>query len=166
MGLLRADDAADPAHAVAFWTRFWDDRGIEFRSASVRSAVRRLVRYGSTSRAAELLELDTFALQTVIAALQPPRDTETLEQARALVDVAAHIAEIDDLDRPGRRPRGGPRVRHAVEVVLERVPQRLRGVHRPGAARGDRARDPLRQVGARRGHPPARRRGDRRAGAR
>ncbi|WP_433935103.1 ABC transporter permease [Sorangium cellulosum] len=101
MGLPRAEEAADPAHAVAFWTRFWDDRGIEFRSASVRSAVRRLVRYGSSSRAAELHELDTFALQSVIAALQPPRDAATLEQARALVDVAAHIAEIDDRIAPG-----------------------------------------------------------------
>ncbi|WP_437959279.1 ABC transporter permease subunit [Sorangium sp. So ce119] len=101
MGLPRAEEAADPAHAVAFWTRFWDDRGIEFRSASVRSAVRRLVRYGSSSRAAELHELDTFALQPVIAALQPPRDAATLEQARALVDVAAHIAEIDDRIAPG-----------------------------------------------------------------
>ncbi|WP_437969939.1 ABC transporter permease subunit [Sorangium sp. So ce260] len=101
MGLPRADEAADPAHAVAFWTRFWDDRGIEFRSASVRSAVRRLVRYGSASRASELLELDTFALQPVIAALQPPRDAAALEQARALVDVAAHITEIDDRIAPG-----------------------------------------------------------------
>ncbi|WP_437838028.1 ABC transporter permease [Sorangium sp. So ce1153] len=101
MGLPRAEEAADPAHAVAFWTRFWDDRGIEFRSASVRSAVRRLVRYGSTSRAAELLELDTFALQPVIAALQPPRDEATFAQAQALVDVAAHIAEIDDRIAPG-----------------------------------------------------------------
>lgn len=101
MGLPRAEEAADPAHAVAFWTRFWDDRGIEFRPASVRSAVRRLVRYGSASRAAELRELDTFALQPVIAALQPPRDAATLEQARALVDVAAHITEIDDRIAPG-----------------------------------------------------------------
>ncbi|WP_438019264.1 ABC transporter permease subunit [Sorangium sp. So ce315] len=101
MGLPRAEEAADPAHAVAFWTRFWDDRGIEFRPASVRSAVRRLVRYGSASRAAELRELDTFALQPVIAALQPPRDAATLAQARALVDVAAHITEIDDRIAPG-----------------------------------------------------------------
>ncbi|WP_437758292.1 ABC transporter permease subunit [Sorangium sp. So ce1389] len=101
MGLPRAEEAADPAHAVAFWTRFWDDRGIEFRSASVRSAVRRLGRYGSTSRAAELIELDTFALQPVIAALQPPRDAATFAQAQALVDVAAHIAEIDDRIAPG-----------------------------------------------------------------
>ncbi|AUX21366.1 uncharacterized protein SOCEGT47_018480 [Sorangium cellulosum] len=101
MGLPRAEEAADPAHAVAFWARFWDDRGIEFRSASVRSAVRRLVRYGSASRAAELHEVDTFALQPVLAALQPPRDAATLERARALADVAAHVTEIDDRIGPG-----------------------------------------------------------------
>src|SRR5262245_37036800 len=35
MRLPKAEQAADPAQAVAFWMRFWDDRGIEFRSASV-----------------------------------------------------------------------------------------------------------------------------------
>ncbi|AUX41063.1 uncharacterized protein SOCE26_024680 [Sorangium cellulosum] len=101
MGLPRAEEAADPAQAVAFWARFWRDRGVEFRSASVRSAVRRLVRYGSASRAAELRELDTFALQPVLSALAPPRDAATLAQARALVDIAAHIAEVDDRIAPG-----------------------------------------------------------------
>ncbi|MCC6552895.1 MAG: ABC transporter permease subunit [Polyangiaceae bacterium] len=101
MGLPKAAEAADPARAVAFWTRFWDDRGIEFRAASVRSAVRRLVRYGSTSRAAELRELDTFALDQVMDALEPPRDAAGFVQARALVDLAAGVTERDDRIAPG-----------------------------------------------------------------
>lgn len=101
MRLLKAEDAAEPARAVAFWTRFWDDRGIEFRTASVRSAVRRVVRYGSASRAADLRELDTFALEQVLGALQPPRDAATFTQARALVDLAADVTEIDDRIAPG-----------------------------------------------------------------
>lgn len=101
MGLPRAEDAAVPARAVAFWSRFWDDRGIEFRAASVRSAVRRLTRYGSTSRAAELRELDTFALEAVIEALAPPADAQGFAQARVLVDLAAHVTEIDDRIAPG-----------------------------------------------------------------
>jgi ABC-type dipeptide/oligopeptide/nickel transport system permease component len=101
MRLPRAEEAADPARAVAFWTRFWDDRGIEFRAASVRSAVRRLVRYGSASRAADLRELDTFALEQVLEALDPPRDAATFEQARALVDLAADVTESDDRIAPG-----------------------------------------------------------------
>lgn len=96
MRLPRAEEAADPSRAVAYWTRFWDDRGVEFRAASVRSAVRRLVRYGSASRAAELRELDTFALQYLIEQLSPPEDMAGLEQARVLVDLAADVTEIDD----------------------------------------------------------------------
>jgi ABC-type dipeptide/oligopeptide/nickel transport system permease component len=101
MRLPKAEEAADPARAVAFWTRFWDDRGIEFRAASVRSAVRRLVRYGSASRAAELRELDTFALDQVLDALEEPHDPATFEQARALIDLAADVAERDDRIAPG-----------------------------------------------------------------
>ncbi|MDC3955901.1 ABC transporter permease subunit [Polyangium jinanense] len=92
---------ADPARAVAFWTRFWDDRGIEFRRASVRSAVRRLSRYGSTSRAAELRELDTFVLEDVLGALEHPTDAASFERARALVDIAAHVTGRDDRISPG-----------------------------------------------------------------
>lgn len=98
MRMPRADarETTDPARAVAYWTRFWDDRGVEFRAASVRSAVRRLVRYGSASRAAELRELDTFALQYLIEQLSPPEDMAGLEQARVLVELAADMTEIDD----------------------------------------------------------------------
>ncbi|UQA59348.1 ABC transporter permease [Polyangium aurulentum] len=91
----------DPARAVAFWTRFWDDRGIEFRRAAVRSAVRRLSRYGSASRAAELRELDTFVLEDVLGALEHPTDKASFERARALVDIAAHVTGRDDRIAPG-----------------------------------------------------------------
>jgi ABC-type dipeptide/oligopeptide/nickel transport system permease component len=91
----------DPQRAVAFWTRFWDDRGIEFRRAAVRSAVRRLSRYGSASRAAELRELDTFVLEDVLGALERPRDKASFDRARALVDIAAHVTGRDDRIAPG-----------------------------------------------------------------
>lgn len=101
MGLATQEEATTPTRAVALWTRFWDDRGIEFRSASVRSAVRRLARYGSTSRAAELVELDTFVLDHVLEALAPPHDDASMEQARALVDIASHVTGRDDRIVPG-----------------------------------------------------------------
>jgi ABC-type dipeptide/oligopeptide/nickel transport system permease component len=91
----------DPDRAVAFWTRFWDDRGIEFRPASVRSAVARLVRSGSPSRAADLHELDTFVLDDVLGALTPPRDVAGATRARALIEVAAHVTGRDDRLAPG-----------------------------------------------------------------
>jgi ABC-type dipeptide/oligopeptide/nickel transport system permease component len=95
MGLTHRE-AEDPARTVGFWTRFWDDRGIEFRRASVRSAVSRLVRYASASRANDLYELDTFVLEDVIAALPEVRDETDARRAQALVEVAAHVTGRDD----------------------------------------------------------------------
>jgi ABC-type dipeptide/oligopeptide/nickel transport system permease component len=100
MGLRRAEDAGDPATAVPFWTRFWDDRGVEFRAAAVRSAVQRLARYGTATRVAELIELDTFALDDVIAALEPPYDVASGERARVLLDIAAHVTGSADRIAP------------------------------------------------------------------
>ena len=93
---IATTEVDDPARAVSFWTRFWDDRGIEFRHAGVRSAVSRLTRYGSASRATDLLELDTFVLDDVLAALEPPADEASIPRARALIDVAAHVTGRDD----------------------------------------------------------------------
>ncbi|HZF56725.1 MAG TPA: ABC transporter permease subunit [Polyangiaceae bacterium] len=101
MGLATIEEAQNPTRAVALWTRFWDDRGVEFRSASVRSAVRRLVRYGTLSRAAELRELDTFVLEPIFEALARPGNQADLDQARALLDVAAHVTGRDDRIAPG-----------------------------------------------------------------
>ncbi len=96
MGLPRSDEATDPVRAVAYWTRLWDDRGVEFRHASVRSAVNRLERYGSSNRVTDLIELDTFALDNVLGALRAPHDHASVERSRALIDVAAHVTGRDD----------------------------------------------------------------------
>ena len=100
MGLGSRDEVTDPARAVAFWSRLWDDRGVEFRQASVRSAVNRLVRYGSTTRVADLVEFDTFALDDVLAALRVPTDRAEVDRARALTDLAAHVTGRDDRISP------------------------------------------------------------------
>jgi len=96
MGLARSDDATDPVHAVAFWSRLWDERGVEFRKPSVHSAVSRLVRYESTMRAADLTELDTYALDDVLGVLRLPDDRAEIDRARVLIDVAAHVTGRDD----------------------------------------------------------------------
>jgi peptide/nickel transport system permease protein len=96
MGLPDAERAGDPATAVAFWTRFWDDRSIEFRDAGVRTAVERLARYRSASRADDLRKLDTFALAYVLGDLSAPTNNASLERARVLVDIAAHATGVDD----------------------------------------------------------------------
>jgi len=101
MGLSGIADAYNPTRAVAFWTRFWGDRGIEFKSPAVRSAALRLARYGSASRAAELRELDTFVLDHVLGALERPYDSASIDRARALTDIAASVTERSDRILPG-----------------------------------------------------------------
>lgn len=96
-----AEKLTDPDRAVAFWTRFWKDRDIEFRRTAARSAVRRLSRYGSASRAAEMREFDTFALEDIMAALEKPHDAASFERTRALIEIAAHVTGRNDRIAPG-----------------------------------------------------------------
>lgn len=96
MGIDRPD-VDDPSRAVGFWLELWNDRSVEFRAATVHSAVKRVNRYGSASRARNLQELDTYALPYLMAALEPPRDPAGVERARVLVDLAAHATSRDDL---------------------------------------------------------------------
>jgi ABC-type dipeptide/oligopeptide/nickel transport system permease component len=63
--------------------------------------VRRLSRYGTASRAEELRELDTFVLEDVLTSLRVPHDRPSFEQARALVDIAAHVTGRSDRIAPG-----------------------------------------------------------------
>jgi len=96
MGLPEVEVARDPEHAARYWLRFWDDRGIEFRSAAVASAVERISRYRSDSRAEELAELDTYALEAVMEAMPTPSERTTIDEARALVGLAARATRRDD----------------------------------------------------------------------
>jgi peptide/nickel transport system permease protein len=101
---IGADETLDPMRAVAFWNRFWADRAIDFRAANARRAVRRLSLHGTSTREADLLELDTFALEQIMAALEDlspggaggPDPGERLDAARRLIAAAAHATSRDD----------------------------------------------------------------------
>jgi ABC-type dipeptide/oligopeptide/nickel transport system permease component len=99
MRLPNADDAQDPERATGLWRRFWDDRGVEFKPASVRTAIDRLARYRTPSRAAELEALDTFVLPAVFERLPTPRDERTRDVARSLLDLAARVTGRPDVIR-------------------------------------------------------------------
>lgn len=96
MRLPNAADAADPERAVGLWRRFWDDRGIEFKTASVRTAIDRLARYRTASRASELEALDTFLLPALFERLPTPRDAASREVAASLVALAARVTGRSD----------------------------------------------------------------------
>jgi peptide/nickel transport system permease protein len=70
MGVTSADDLAEPDAAVLFWTRFWDDRSLDFAQAALERGVERLLGHGSDQREADLVKLDTFVLAAVLPAMQ------------------------------------------------------------------------------------------------
>ena len=71
-------DLTRPEAAVLFWTRFWDDRALDFSTVAVNRAVTRLVEHGTDLRESDLLVLDTLALPVVIRAMANTTDPLTL----------------------------------------------------------------------------------------
>jgi ABC-type dipeptide/oligopeptide/nickel transport system permease component len=104
---IASEQAGNPSLAVAFWNRFWADRAIEFRAANARRAARRLSAHGTSTREADVLELDTFALEQIMVAIEeiaaPVAEAhgtaagdDRVESLRRLVGAAAHVTERDD----------------------------------------------------------------------
>jgi ABC-type dipeptide/oligopeptide/nickel transport system permease component len=100
MQLEDADRAARPESAVAFWHRFWDTHGADFRPATARSIVRRFARYGTEGRAQQLRALDTYALPELVDALGAAAQAGDGPALARVVDLLAHVAERDDRVAP------------------------------------------------------------------
>jgi peptide/nickel transport system permease protein len=99
----------DRAQAVAFWNRFWADRAIDFRPANARRAARRLATHATSTGQTDLLDLDTFALDQIMALLTEmsasapsgPSSPSTADSDKLawnslavsrLVDAASHVS--------------------------------------------------------------------------
>jgi len=91
MGVASDEDLATPERAVVFFTRFWQDRSADFRSASVRRKVERLAERALPLRVKEVIELDTFALGELFDALGRVRGPEDVTRVERLGPVLAHI---------------------------------------------------------------------------
>jgi len=87
MRLAATDELRRPEAATSFWTRFWDDRALDFTATAVDRAVARLVEHGTALREADLIALDTFALPELIGAMSPTQDRVSLER---LARIACH----------------------------------------------------------------------------
>ena len=90
MGLADRTGLEQPETATPFWTRFWDDRALDFTRTAVERAVERLVEHGSDLRESDLIALDTFALPEVLRAIAAGGDRATLER---LTRIAHHASE-------------------------------------------------------------------------
>ena len=100
MGLTAPNSFRTTADAVAFWTRFWEERSVDFKPAVVRRAVRRLASQGSDARRAELIELDTFALGGIMSSLEPVRTPDDVSRSARLVGVASHVTGREACVKP------------------------------------------------------------------
>ena len=92
MGLVDRVGLLQPETATLFWTRFWDDRALDFTRAAVARAVARLIEHGSELRESDLMALDTFALPELLHAITVDArdDRPTLER---LTRIARHLSE-------------------------------------------------------------------------
>lgn len=102
MGVGDATDLDDPDRAALFWSRFWEDRSIDFTEPAVHRDVQRLVARADERLEAEIRVVDTFALRELIRAMKQTKDTAALSR---LTRVASHAAGRDVVVHEGDPPR-------------------------------------------------------------
>src|SRR5690606_36343422 len=69
MGVATRLELGDPDTASLFWTRFWQDRELDFRPIVVRRLVKRLTERSLALRRDDVIQLDTYALPELMNAL-------------------------------------------------------------------------------------------------
>jgi ABC-type dipeptide/oligopeptide/nickel transport system permease component len=89
MGIGDPQKLRDPEQATLFWTRFWEDRSVDFTAPSVKRVVGRVLKRSSDMRERELLYVDTFVLGEVFVAMKQTREPRALAKLTAL---AAHAS--------------------------------------------------------------------------
>jgi peptide/nickel transport system permease protein len=89
MGIGDEADLTQPDRAALFWGRFWDDRSVDFTEPAVRRSVQRITARESELLEQEILLVDTFALQQIIAAMKTARDDP--EALARLTRIAARM---------------------------------------------------------------------------
>jgi peptide/nickel transport system permease protein len=94
VGVTDLEPLRRPGDAVVFWTRFWDDRELDFTRDAVARAIDRLVNHGSDLREHDLLVLDTFALPEIVRALSSTRNAVALERLTRLAQHASGRGQV------------------------------------------------------------------------
>ncbi|MEY2935980.1 MAG: hypothetical protein RL033_6729 [Pseudomonadota bacterium] len=87
---LDIDERREPSREVLAWTRFWEEHAIDYRPSVARRAVLRLAQRSTQLRDTEVRQLDTYALDELIAQM-PPEGAPDLERTRRLAQLAADI---------------------------------------------------------------------------
>jgi len=102
MGVGDEAELTNPDKAALFWSRFWEDRSVDFTEPAVRRAVKRIADRGSDQREEELREVDTFALKEIMLMMRRSRgDIEVLSR---LTRIASHVTGRDAVIPPDADP--------------------------------------------------------------
>jgi peptide/nickel transport system permease protein len=104
MGVGTSGELDSAEAAVVFWTRYWQDRAVDFRPAVVRRLVRRTAEHTSSLRSEDIVEFDTFALPELMDALVSPRSPDEVERARRLTGFLGHVTGLPWSVAPGASP--------------------------------------------------------------
>lgn len=91
MDVASRDDLVSGDQAVLFWTRFWQDRAIDFRAPAVRHLTARLAERSLALRREDLIHVDTFALPALIEVLGDVRTPADAERIARLSSVLRHV---------------------------------------------------------------------------
>jgi hypothetical protein len=100
MGVATSADFDTEEQAIGFFTRFWQDRSADFRSAAVKRKVQRLSERALPLRQKEVTELDTFALPELLAAVGTVRTRTDVERVARLIPVISHVTGLELELRP------------------------------------------------------------------
>jgi peptide/nickel transport system permease protein len=104
---LGTDQLERPEHAVLFWTRFWENRELDFTRGAVGRGVERLVDHGTELREHDLVVTDTFALPEIVGAMSTTSDHVALERLTRLAHHATGRGQALAADAP---PSAGRRI--------------------------------------------------------
>ena len=116
MGIGDADDLSHPDRAALFWTRFWEDRSVDFTEPAIRRSVKRITARDSDLLEQEIRLVDTFALREVMTAMKTAQDPAVLARLTRLAarvtgrDAPVRTADTDKTPDDSTRPLASSRI--------------------------------------------------------
>jgi peptide/nickel transport system permease protein len=85
------EELSSPEQAVLFWTRFWEDRALEFRPAVAKRLARRLAERSLATRREEILGLDTYAVPALLDELGRIETRADAARVATLTEVLSYV---------------------------------------------------------------------------